>query len=90
MMAMKGVKIASLWKLEVPATFARRRRVSLELGKSWQIILSEIFFAHYRQGVVDECLHVDPQSRDAIARLEEDPCATTRDRFEILTPVFAP
>jgi hypothetical protein len=61
--------------------------VTLELGKSRQVILGEIVFAHYRDGVVDpERLHVDPAAVDAIARLGGDICSTVRDRFEMLTP----
>jgi hypothetical protein len=61
--------------------------VTLELGKSRQIIMGEIVFAHYRDGVVDpERMRVDPAEIDAIARLGGDTCSTTRDRFEMLTP----
>lgn len=88
--AMPGEKVASPWILEAPAAFECRRHISLELGKSRQIILGEILFAHYRPGVVDERLHVDPQALDAIARLGGDTCTTTRDRFEMLTPVWTP
>jgi hypothetical protein len=59
----------------------------LELGKSRQIILGEIVFAHYRRDVIDtDRLRVDPGKLDAIARLGGDTCATTRDRFEMRTP----
>jgi flavin reductase (DIM6/NTAB) family NADH-FMN oxidoreductase RutF len=61
--------------------------VTLELGRSRQIIMGEIVYAHYRDGVVDpERLHVDPAMVDAIARLGGDTCSTIRDRFEMLTP----
>ncbi|MBB2839277.1 UNVERIFIED_ORG: flavin reductase (DIM6/NTAB) family NADH-FMN oxidoreductase RutF [Rhizobium etli] len=61
--------------------------MTLELGRSRQIIMGEIVYAHYRDGVVDpRRLHVDPAAIDAIARLGGDTCATTRDRFEMLTP----
>ncbi len=84
--AMPGEKVASPWIKESPASFECRRHVSLELGRSRQIILGEIVFAHFRQGVVDECLRIDPSGIDAIARLGGDTCSTTRDRFEMLTP----
>lgn len=85
--AMPGEKVASPWIAEAPAAFECRRHVTLELGKSRQIILGEIIFAHYRDGVVDpERLRVDPAEVDAIARLGGDTCATIRDRFEMLTP----
>ncbi|MBZ9788545.1 flavin reductase family protein [Rhizobium sp. 3T7] len=85
--AMPGQKVASPWIAEAPAAFECRRHVTLELGKSRQIIMGEIVNAHYRDGVVDpDRLRVDPAEVDAIARLGGDTCATIRDRFEMLTP----
>ncbi|MGR9429239.1 flavin reductase family protein [Rhizobium leguminosarum] len=85
--AMPGEKVASPFIAEAPAAFECRRHVTLELGRSRQIVLGEIVYAHYRDGVVDpERLHVDPAAVDAIARLGGDTCATIRDRFEMLTP----
>ena len=84
--AMPGEAVASPRILEAPASFECRRHVTLELGKSRQIILGEILFAHFRDGVVDDRLHVDPAAVDAIARLGGDTCSTVRDRFEMLTP----
>ncbi|PDT10631.1 flavin reductase family protein [Rhizobium sp. M1] len=85
--ALPGEKVASPYIAEAPAAFECRRHVTLELGRSRQIVMGEIVYAHYRDGVVDpERLHVDPAAIDAIARLGGDTCATTRDRFEMLTP----
>ncbi|MDF0696896.1 flavin reductase family protein [Rhizobium sp. MC63] len=85
--AMPGEKVASPYIAETPAAFECRRHVTLELGRSRQIVMGEIVYAHYRDGVVDpQRLHVDPAAIDAIARLGGDTCATTRDRFEMLTP----
>ena len=85
--AMPGEKVASPWIAEAPAAFECQRHVTLELGRSRQIVMGEIVYAHYRDGVVDpERLHVDPAAVDAIARLGGDTCATIRDRFEMLTP----
>ena len=85
--AISGEKVASPYIAEAPAAFECRRHVTLELGRSRQIVMGEIVYAHYRDGVVDpERLHVDPAAVDAIARLGGDTCATTRDRFEMLTP----
>jgi flavin reductase (DIM6/NTAB) family NADH-FMN oxidoreductase RutF len=59
--AMPGVSVASPWILGAPAAFECRRHVTLELGKSRQIILGEILHAHYRADVIDaERLIVDP------------------------------
>ncbi len=87
--AMKGEKVASPWIKEAPAAFECRRHVTLELGKSRQIIMGEIVFAHYHEGAVDKELSVDPNVIDAIARLGGDVCSTIRDRFEMLTPKLA-
>lgn len=84
--AAPGTKVASPYILEAPAAFECRRHVTLELGKSRQIILGEILYAHYGKDIVDENLHVDPAAVDAIARLGGDTCSTIRDRFEMLTP----
>ncbi|KQV28381.1 flavin reductase [Rhizobium sp. Root1203] len=87
--AVPGTKVASPWIAEAPAAFECKRHVTLELGKSRQIIMGEIVYAHYRDGVVDpERLRVDPAAVDAIARLGGDTCSTIRDRFEMLTPKF--
>ncbi|RXT23780.1 flavin reductase [Rhizobium leguminosarum] len=85
--AMPGEKVASPFIAEAPAAFECKRHVTLELGRSRQIVMGEIVYAHYRDGVVDpERLHVDPAAVDAIARLGGDTCATIRDRFEMPTP----
>src|ERR1700750_1734078 len=84
--AMPGKTVVSPWIKEAPASFECRRHVTLELGKSRQIILGQIVFAHFREGVVDERLPVDPDGIDAIARLGGDTCSTIRDRFEMATP----
>ncbi|SCB57300.1 NADH-FMN oxidoreductase RutF, flavin reductase (DIM6/NTAB) family [Rhizobium aethiopicum] len=85
--AVPGAKVASPFIAEAPAAFECRRHVTLELGRSRQIVMGEIVYAHYRAGVVDsERLHVDPAAVDAVARLGGDTCATIRDRFEMLTP----
>jgi flavin reductase (DIM6/NTAB) family NADH-FMN oxidoreductase RutF len=84
--AMPGAKIAAPWIKEAPAAFECRRHITLELGKSRQIIMGEIVFAHYQEGAVDSALHVDPNVIDAVARLGGDTCSTIRDRFEMLTP----
>lgn len=87
--AVPGERVASPWIKEAPAAFECRRHVTLELGKSRQIIMGEIVFAHYREGAVDRNLHVDPDVIDSIARLGGDTCSTIRDRFEMLTPKLA-
>lgn len=45
---------------ESTAAFECCRHISLELGKSRQMILGEILFADYRLGITDKRLHADP------------------------------
>jgi flavin reductase (DIM6/NTAB) family NADH-FMN oxidoreductase RutF len=88
--AMPGKTVASPYIMEAPAAFECRRHTTLEVGKSRQIILGEILYAHYPTGGVDaETFRVDPEAIDAIARLGGSTCSTTRDRFEMLTPSLA-
>jgi flavin reductase (DIM6/NTAB) family NADH-FMN oxidoreductase RutF len=87
--AMPGRTVASPWIKEAPAAFECRRHITLELGKSRQIIMGEILFARYHQDVVDvERLHIDPARLDAIARLGGSTCSTIRDRFDMETPTL--
>jgi len=86
---MPGSVVASPWIKEAPASFECRRHVTLELGKSRQIILGEIVFAHYQPDIIDtERMRIDPARLDAIARLGGNTCSTIRDRFEMLTPTL--
>jgi flavin reductase (DIM6/NTAB) family NADH-FMN oxidoreductase RutF len=88
--AMPGTLVASPWIKEAPASFECRRHVTLELGKSRQIILGEIVFAHYHHDVIDvERMRIDPAKLDTIARLGGNTCSTIRDRFEMPTPTLA-
>jgi flavin reductase (DIM6/NTAB) family NADH-FMN oxidoreductase RutF len=88
--AMPGAVVASPWIKQAPAAFECRRHVTLELGKSRQIILGEIVYAHYQSDIIDvDRMRIDPAKLDAIARLGGDTCATIRDRFEMSTPKLA-
>jgi flavin reductase (DIM6/NTAB) family NADH-FMN oxidoreductase RutF len=88
--AMPGKTVASPWIKEAPAAFECRRHITLELGKSRQIIMGEILFAHYHSDVLDaDRLHIDPAKLDAVARLGGNTCSTIRDRFEMVTPTLA-
>jgi flavin reductase (DIM6/NTAB) family NADH-FMN oxidoreductase RutF len=81
------VNIVLMTIAEAPASFECRRHTTLEIGRSREIVLGEILYAHYRPGVVDaERLTIDPAALDAIARLGGDTCATIRDRFDMATP----
>src|SRR5271156_351475 len=67
--AMPGKTVASPWIKQAPAAFECRRHITLELGKSRQIILGEIVFAHYQRDIIDiDRMRIDPEKLDAIAR----------------------
>jgi flavin reductase (DIM6/NTAB) family NADH-FMN oxidoreductase RutF len=88
--ARPGARIAAPWIFESPAAFECRRHTTLEIGRSRQIILGEIVYAHYSADVVDAERHrVDPAKLDAIARLGGSTCSTIRDRFDMPTPALA-
>jgi flavin reductase (DIM6/NTAB) family NADH-FMN oxidoreductase RutF len=88
--ARPGTMVASPWIAEAPAAFECRRYVTVEVGRSRQIIMGEIVYAHYQGDVVDpKNLHIDPARLDAIARLGGNTCSTIRDRFDMLTPTLA-
>jgi len=85
--ALPGKVIAAPHIAEAPAAFECRRHTTLEIGRSRQIILGEIVFAHYHNDVVDtDRLRVDPAKLDAVARLGGATCSTIRDRFDMPTP----
>ena len=87
--AVPGTKVASPWIKEAPAAFECRRHITLELGKSRQIILGEIIYAHYRSDVIDPAtMRVDPAGMDTISRLGGSTCSTIRDRFDMPTPTL--
>jgi flavin reductase (DIM6/NTAB) family NADH-FMN oxidoreductase RutF len=87
--AMPGKKVASPWIKQAPAAFECRRHLTLELGKSRQIILGEILYAHYHSDVIDaDRMRIDPAKLDAIARLGGNTCSTIRDRFDMPTPTL--
>jgi flavin reductase (DIM6/NTAB) family NADH-FMN oxidoreductase RutF len=84
--AVAGVVVAAPHIAEAPAAFECRRHTTLEIGRSRQIILGEIVYAHFHADVVDaERLRIDPAKLDAIARLGGSTYSTIRDRFDMPT-----
>jgi len=87
--ALPGTMIAAPHIAEAPAAFECKRHTTLEIGRSRQIILGEIIYAHYHADVVDaERMRVDPTRLDPIARLGGATCSTIRDRFDMPTPTL--
>ena len=83
---MPGTKIPSPWIAESPAAFECRHHVTLAIGKSREIILGEVVYAHFRADVVDaRNFHVDPAALDAVGRMGGQGYAGTRDYFDLPT-----
>lgn len=68
-----------------PAALECRRHMTLEVGKAREIILGEVLGVHVRADAVDERLHVNQLTMDAIGRLGGHRYTRTRDQFEIRT-----
>lgn len=54
---------------EAPIRLECRRHVTLNLGKSREIILGEVLAMHARPGLVNDRFHVDAAALDAIGRM---------------------
>lgn len=81
-----GVKVACPWIAEAPAAFECRHHTTLGIGKTREIILGEVLFAHFRPDVVDGVKHyVDPVALDAVGRMGGEGYASTRDYFDLPT-----
>jgi flavin reductase (DIM6/NTAB) family NADH-FMN oxidoreductase RutF len=75
---------------ESPAALECRRYVTLEVGRSREIILGEVLAMHLRADIVDaQNHHVDPTGLDAIGRMGGHGYARTRDFFDMPTPSLA-
>ena len=75
---------------EAPAALECRRYITLEVGRSREIILGEVLGMFIRSGAVDPATkYVDQRMMDAIGRMGGHGYATTRDQFELKTPPLA-
>ncbi|MBD3846924.1 flavin reductase family protein [Bosea sp. SSUT16] len=71
---------------EAPASLECRRYVTLELGRSREIILGQVVAAHIREDAVDpENHYVDQAAIDAIGRMGGHGYVRTRDYFDLRT-----
>lgn len=81
-----GRKVPCPWIARSPAAFECRHHVTLSIGASREIILGEVVWAHFREGVVDpRTLHVDAAAVDALGRMGGHGYARTRDLFDLPT-----
>lgn len=84
--AAPGIKVACPRIAESPAAFECRHHTTLGIGKTREIILGEVLYAHFRPDVVDRAKHhVDPVALDAVGRMGGQGYASTRDYFDLPT-----
>jgi flavin reductase (DIM6/NTAB) family NADH-FMN oxidoreductase RutF len=71
---------------EAPASLECQRYVTLEIGRSREIILGEVLAVFVREGLVEPTKkYVDQRAMDAIGRMGGDGYARTRDYFDLRT-----
>lgn len=84
--AQAGVKVPCPRIVEAPVAFECRHHTTLSIGRSREIILGEVVFAHFRNDTVDpETMHVDHAAVDASGRMGGHGYVTTRDYFDLET-----
>jgi len=88
--AIDGTHVVSPRIASAPAAFECRRHMTLELGKSREIILGEVKGLFLREDLVDtETKYVDQLGLDAIGRMGGHGYSRTRDLFDLKTPSLA-
>ncbi len=71
---------------EAPAALECRRYLTLEVGRSREIVLGKVLGVFVREDAVDpQTKYVDQRKMDAIGRLGGDGYARTRDQFDLRT-----
>jgi flavin reductase (DIM6/NTAB) family NADH-FMN oxidoreductase RutF len=71
---------------EAPAALECRRYLTLEVGRSREIILGQVLGVFVREDAVDpQTKYVDQRKMDAVGRLGGDGYARTRDQFHLRT-----
>jgi flavin reductase (DIM6/NTAB) family NADH-FMN oxidoreductase RutF len=71
---------------EAPAALECRRYLTLEVGRSREIILGKVLGVFVREDAVDpKTKYVDQRKMDAVGRLGGDGYARTRDQFDLRT-----
>ncbi len=84
--AQQGVKVPCPWIGEAPVAFECRHHTTLSIGRSREIILGEVVYAHFRAGTVDPTtMYVDHAAVDATGRMGGHGYTTTRDYYDLKT-----
>ncbi len=82
--AIPGEKVRCPRIAEAPVALECRRHLTLELGRSREIILGLVLAVHIREDIVDaERFYVDQQGLDAVGRMGGHGYASTRDYFDM-------
>lgn len=88
--AVEGTHVRCPRIVEAPAAFECRRHMTIELGRSREIVLGEVKGLFLREGLVDPARkYVNQMALDAIGRMGGDLYASTRDQFGMKTPSLA-
>jgi flavin reductase (DIM6/NTAB) family NADH-FMN oxidoreductase RutF len=74
--------------VDCPVQFECKVTQILTLGRTpYNMVIGEVVYAHYRQGIIDERLHVDVDRLNPIGRLAGNGVYTrVTDRFTMLPP----
>lgn len=81
-----GVKVPCPRIALAPVALECRHHTTLGIGRSREIILGEVVFAHIRSDIVDQATHhVDAAGLDAVGRMGGHGYASTRDIFDLPT-----
>ena len=65
--------------------FECRRYVTLNIGRSREIVLGEVLAMHARPGLVNERFHVDPDALDALGRMGGHGYCRSNQTFDLPT-----
>ena len=84
--AIKGAHVKCPRIAEAPASLECRRYLTLEVGKSREIVLGLVLGCFVKAGAVNPVTkHVDQRKMDAIGRLGGDGYSRIRDQFDLPT-----
>ncbi|PLS21458.1 flavin reductase family protein [Neptunicoccus cionae] len=71
---------------EAPIRLECKRHVTLNIGKSREIVLGEVLAMHARPGLVNDRFHVDAAALDALGRMGGHGYCRSFETFDLATP----